>query len=87
MVVSYVCVWVAGGGGDAKRLYGGGAKRFSAAFGFSSAAFRSIWVLVRSVSQHLGSRAQRFAAFGFSSARKRKAEKWTAFPPSALVKS
>jgi hypothetical protein len=68
MAVSYVCVWV-GGGGDAKRLYGGGAKRFSAAFGgsraqrfaasgFSGAAFRSIWVFWRSVSQDLGSRAR-----------------------------
>ena len=77
MVVSYVWVCLGGGGGDAKRLYGGGAKRFSAAFG--------------------GSRAQSFAASGFSGASFRSMwgferaltqnGKMDSISPSALVKS
>jgi hypothetical protein len=61
------------------------------------ALFRSIWGLVRSVSQHLGFLAQRFAAFGFSGAAFRsiwgferaqtQSGKMDSISPSALVKS
>jgi hypothetical protein len=77
------CVW---GGTATRSVYvnGGSAKRF-ATFVFSSAV-RNIRVLERGL-QHSCSRA-RFATFGGSSARKRKAgKKRTAFPLAQWRKS